>query len=224
MKKILLVEDDKKIVTLLTEYLGRFEFDVSSTSVSENLEIIMEQKPPDLIILDIMLPGKSGLEICKEIRQKSSIPIIMLTARGDVNDRILGLELGADDYIPKPFEPRELVARINAVLGRSEAKPRQGVITIHNLEINTETFSVQKDGKTIELSTIEFDTLVLLARTKGKVWTRDAIMNNLHGVDWSAYNRSIDILISRLRQKLEDNPKTPKYIQTVWGKGYRFLG
>ncbi len=172
-----------------------------------------------------MLPGKDGFAICREVRKTSNIPIIMLTARGDVIDRVSGLELGADDYIGKPFEPRELVARVQAILRRSDsAGPSAGKLSFEGLEIDTESRSVKVDGNSIELTSMEYELLLILARRHGKKLSRDDILGELRGIDAAILTRSVDIMISRLRQKLGDSVKPPRFIQTVWGRGYSFIG
>lgn len=185
----------------------------------------LAREQPDLLLLDVMLPGKDGFEICREVRKTSNIPIIMLTARGDVIDRVSGLELGADDYVGKPFEPRELVARVQATLRRAEiAGPTVGALKFEGLTIEPETRIVRVDGKTVELTSMEFELLLILARRHGRKLSRDDILSELRGIDAAILTRSVDIMISRLRQKLGDSVKPPRFIQTVWGRGYSFVG
>ena len=172
-----------------------------------------------------MLPGKDGFEICREVRKSSNIPIIMLTARGDVIDRVSGLELGADDYIGKPFEPRELVARVQATLRRAQlAGSTVGELSFDGLTIEPETRVVRVDGKSVELTSMEFELLLILARRHGRNLSRDDILSELRGIDAAILTRSVDIMISRLRQKLGDSAKPARFIQTVWGRGYSFVG
>jgi DNA-binding response OmpR family regulator len=179
---------------------------------------------PDLVILDVMLPDMNGFDVCKTIRRDyPGLPVIMLTARGEVTDRIVGLELGADDYLAKPFEPRELVARIQAVLRRSGPKKENPVRVFGRLEIDALKQTVRMDGESIPLTTNEFAALALLSRHPGQVFNRDEIMQALRGMDWDAFNRSVDVTMSRLRQKLGDDPKEPAFIKTVWGAGYAFI-
>lgn len=224
-KKILVIDDDKKLNDLLKDYLGNFGFTVGAATHPARGLKTLKHDPPDLIILDIMLPDMDGFGVCKEIRKTTSVPIIMLTARGEVTDRVVGLELGADDYLPKPFEPRELVARIQSVLRRSGGGPVPGErIRRGDLEIDPAKHSTWLKGSVVELTTMEFKLLALLMRNPGQVFSRDQIMDSLSGMDWEAYDRSIDILISRLRHKLGDPPRKPKYIRTVWGSGYKFIG
>lgn len=231
-RQILIIDDDAKLNDLLTTYLGGFGLRVSSATDPEEGLRMIEMARPDLVILDVMLPVMDGFEACRVIRGKHpSLPIIMLTARGDVMDRVVGLELGADDYLGKPFEPRELVARIQSVLRRA----RRGDIT----EPKTDTSSMRKfgglvmdiprrrvtlSGRVVDLTTGEFEALKLLTDRPGEVLDRDRILESLKGVEAEAYNRAVDITMSRLRQKLGDDPKRPRYIKTVWGAGYAFVG
>ena len=184
----------------------------------------LNQKSPDLVILDVMLPGMDGFEVCKTIRQHSLVPIIMLTARGELMDKVVGLELGADDYLPKPFEPRELVARIHSVLRRAKKIDKTRPQSFDRLEIDFTRHIVKLDGEIVDLTTNEFAALALLTGNPGKVFNRDEILQELRGIDCDAFNRSVDITMSRLRQKLNDDPKNPTFIKTVWGTGYVFVG
>lgn len=223
--KIFVIDDDEKLNELLHTYLEKFGYQVVSfTSPRLGLEKVTKELP-DLVILDVMMPEIDGFTVCKEIRKKHAIPVILLTARGDVTDRIVGLELGADDYLPKPFEPRELVARIQTILRRvSQSKEKLEVMRLGRLVVYPEKQIIEMDGKDLDLSAMEFEALYLLIQQRGKVLTRENIMDSLHGVDWAAFDRSIDILISRLRQKLKDDPKNPIFIKTIWGSGYKFIG
>jgi DNA-binding response OmpR family regulator len=223
-KKILVIDDDKKLNALLRDYLSEFGFTVSTETHPEKALGTLKRKTPDLIILDIMLPDMDGFEVCRKIRQSYDIPIIMLTARGEVEDRIVGLELGADDYIPKPFEPRELVARIQSVLRRGVEAVKPDRYEFKDLVVEIDKQQVLQEGRRIELTTMEFEILCLFIQNPGKVLARDWIMESLRGFEWEAFDRSIDVLISRLRQKLNDNPKSPRYIRTIWGRGYKFIG
>ncbi|MFH1197572.1 MAG: response regulator transcription factor [bacterium] len=223
-KTILIIDDDEKLNNLLADYLAKFNYKVLKSFSAEEGFRKLKNGYPDIIILDIMLPGKDGFEICRTIRKDNSIPIIMLTARGDVTDRIVGLELGADDYLPKPFEPRELVARIQSVLRRTDNLSCPEIINTGVLNINFNSQKVMLADKTVDLTTMEFALLSLFIKNPGKVYSREKIMDTLKGMDWEAYDRSIDVLISRLRQKLNDDPRNPDYIKTVWGAGYKFIG
>jgi DNA-binding response OmpR family regulator len=170
-----------------------------------------------------MLPDMDGFDVCRTIRQTSNVPIIMLTARGEITDKVVGLELGADDYLAKPFEPRELVARIQSVLRRTRRLEDTRSLSFNRLSIDPGTQMVLLDGIPVDLTTNEFRALVLLAANAGKVLNRDQILQELRGIDCDAFNRSVDITVSRLRQKLRDNPKSPEFIKTVWGSGYVFI-
>jgi len=223
-KTILVIDDDEKLIDLLSGYLHNFGFQViTATHPHEGLKIL-EQNHPDLIILDIMLPDMDGFEVCKEIRKTYSTPILMLTARGEVTDRIVGLEIGADDYLPKPFEPRELVARIQTILRRIQKDPDSDRIRFGPLIINLSKHDAELDGERLNLTTMEFELLALFTKNPGKVMTRDHIMERTHNLDWEAFDRTVDVLMSRLRQKLQDDPKNPRFFKTIWGKGYKFIG
>ena len=221
---LLIIDDDEKLNRLLEDYLADFGYRVvSATHPRMGLKRLASIKP-DLIVLDVMLPEMTGFEVCKRIRQTDSVPIIMLTARGDLTDRILGLEIGADDYLPKPFEPRELVARIQTVLRRASKSSPRGIRKFGRLRIDLERRQVTLDDQAVFLTTNEFAALSLLTEKPGKVMDRDTILQTLRGIDCEAFNRSVDITMSRLRQKLGDDPKAPTYIKTVWGTGYVFVG
>lgn len=225
MTKVLLIDDDRKHSDLMQAYFKRFGINLVCAYDADEGFKKLSRESPDLLLLDVMLPGKDGFEICREIRKTSTIPIIMLTARGDVIDRVSGLELGADDYIGKPFEPRELVARVQATLRRSEVTgPTAGELNFEGLVIDTETRSVRVDDEPVELTSMEFELLVILARRHGRKLSRDDILSELRGIDAAILTRSVDIMISRLRQKLGDTIKPPRFIQTIWGRGYSFVG
>ncbi|MCC7258671.1 MAG: response regulator transcription factor [Gammaproteobacteria bacterium] len=227
MPRILLIDDDEKLGDLLGAYFKRFDLDLVAASHPALGLQKLEKEQPDLVILDVMLPDQDGFQVCREIRRTSSVPIIMLTARGDVTDRVVGLELGADDYMPKPFEPRELVARVQNVLRRTaprEQPPAAGALHYKDLDINLERRTVELDGATLDLTTMEYQLLVLFAQNPGRTFTRDEILNELRGIDAQLFSRSVDILVSRLRQKLKDTTRQPRFIKTVWGTGYTFVG
>lgn len=221
---VLLIDDDERLGALLTEYLGRFGFAVSAFAHPEAGLRAMKSVQPEILILDVMLPDMDGFALCRKVRETSRIPIVMLTARGDVMDRIVGLELGADDYLPKPFEPRELVARIQAVLRRGRGAEDDEAIRAGELELHPGARSAALRGEELVLTSAEFELLALLVRNRGRVLTRDRILDETRGVDWESFDRSIDVLISRLRQKLGDDAKRPKYIRTIRGTGYSFIG
>ncbi len=225
MAKVLIIDDDRKHSELLQAYFKRFGIKLICALEAEDGFRKLNREDPDLLLLDVMLPGKDGFEICREVRKTSSIPIIMLTARGEVIDRVSGLELGADDYIGKPFEPRELVARVQALLRRVNASgPESTRLEFDGLSIDTETRTVQVDDKPVDLTSMEFELLLILARRHGKKLSRDDILSELRGIDAAILTRSVDIMISRLRNKLGDSVKPPRFIQTIWGRGYSFVG
>jgi DNA-binding response OmpR family regulator len=222
--RVLLIDDDEKLNRLLLEYLGRFNFVVRPVVHPADGLRALESDPPDIVILDVMLPDVDGFAVCRKVRATSQVPIIMLTARGDVADRIVGLELGADDYLAKPFEPRELMARMQAVLRRSAVAAPEEHVRVGSLEVNWTTLSARLDGELLSLTPAEFELLGLFVRNRGRVLSRDRILDETRGIDWDAYDRSIDVLVSRLRQKLGDDPKRPAFIRTMRGTGYRFIG
>lgn len=226
MPKILLIDDDEKLGDLLQSFFGRFDLDLIAAHDPETGLQSLGDEDPDLVILDVMLPGQDGFEVCRQIRKSSSVPIIMLTARGEVTDRIVGLEIGADDYMPKPFEPRELVARIQNVLRRSQSDKKQSGTRLEyaGLSVDLDRRSAELDGETLDLTTMEYQLLALFAGNPGRTFTRDEILNELRGIDAQLFSRSVDILVSRLRQKLGDTSKQARFIKTVWGTGYAFIG
>lgn len=218
---VLLIDDDEKLGELLAEYFVKFNIHLMSAATPrKGLKILTEQQP-DLVILDIMLPEMSGFEVCEVIRQQSNIPIIMLTARGEVNDRVTGLAIGADDYLSKPFDPRELVTRIEIILSRVHNEPEAehtDILQFSQLTINKKNHQVNIKHHPIELTAKEYTLLILMCEHPDKVYSRDDIMTELSGIDSELFSRSVDILVSRLRNKL----KPLDYIQTVWGVGYKF--
>ncbi|WP_455202249.1 response regulator transcription factor [Kaarinaea lacus] len=221
MHNILLIDDDERLAELLRQYFEQHNLVLSSATLPSKGMEKLEAGTFDLVILDIMLPEMDGFQVCKTIRKHNDIPILMLTARGEVMDRVIGLELGADDYLPKPFEPRELVARIQNILKRSEHIPNQpGTLTFGQLSIDTGLREAKLAGKTVQLSTMEYQLLELFSKKPGKTFTRDEILNHLKGVETDIFSRSVDILVSRLRQKL----KPLDLIKTVRGSGYIFTG
>ena len=225
MTKILLIDDDEKLGDLLGTFFERFDLDLKVAHDPDTGLGKLEAEKPDLVILDVMLPGQDGFEVCRTIRKSSNVPIIMLTARGEVTDRIVGLEIGADDYMPKPFEPRELVARIQNVLRRSgDTRPQGQQLHYEGLSIDLDRRSAELDGAALDLTTMEYQLLALFASNPGRTYTRDEILNELRGIDAQLFSRSVDILVSRLRQKLGDTSKQARFIKTVWGTGYAFIG
>ena len=221
---VLLIDDDVKLCQLLKTYLTGhgFTLDISNT-VKDGLRQLRAQDY-DVVLLDIMLPDGDGLEVCKKIRFDSSVPIIMLTARGADEDKIIGLELGADDYLAKPFNPRELVARMKAVLRRKGAAIDGSLKAIEfgDFYLNEQNQKVMVKGKEVELTSAEFRLLKVLASNPGKVFTRERLMDLVQGRDFDGVDRSIDVHISRLRTKIEPDPRNPRWIKTIWGTGYRF--
>jgi len=222
--RVLLIDDDEALGALLTEYLGQFGFAVKAVARPEEGLQSIADAPPDIVVLDVMLPGMDGFEVCRKLRETSRVPIVMLTARGGVMDRIVGLELGADDYLPKPFEPRELVARLQAVLRRGGEGEAGESVKVGPLEIQWDSRTTRLDGRPLELTTAEFELLSLLVKSRGRVLSRERILEATRGLDFEAYDRSIDVLVSRLRQKLGDDPRRPVFIKTLRGVGYRFIG
>ncbi len=224
---VLIIDDDRRHTDLLKAYLARFE--IRAASAAEGVEGLRKLRDlePELVILDVMLPGKDGFELCRTIRRESAVPIIMLTARGEVTDRIVGLEIGADDYLGKPFEPRELVARIQTILRRTtDIQParEEGELAFGDLHIDTKARTVTLAGTVVPLTTMEYELLSFLASNPGRKLSRDEILGKLRGIDTEIFTRSVDIMVSRLRNKLGDTTKPPRYIQTVWGLGYCFVG
>jgi two-component system, OmpR family, response regulator len=206
MARILLIDDDEQLGAPLAAYFARFDLQLSQATRPGAGLAQLRQGGFDVAILDVMLPEMDGFALCRTIRKESDIPLIMLTARGEVMDRVVGLELGADDYVPKPFEPRELVARVQTVLRRRSASPAQApgsTLRFEGLTIDPVTRSVQRQGQRVELTSTEFDLLLLLAREPGKVFSRDDILNHLRGHEAELYTRAVDIVVSRLRKKLE---------------------
>ena len=225
MYRLLLIDDDSELASLLGQYFTQFDFELDSETLPSQGLALLKQHRYDLVILDIMLPEIDGFEVCKRIRKHSDIPIIMLTARGEVMDRIVGLELGADDYLPKPFEPRELVARIQRILKRSQINQANDNVTAKQLSfgrlcIDSIQRQVKLDGEIIALSAMEYKLLILFASSPQKTFSRDELLNQLKGIDADVYTRSIDILVSRLRNKL----KPLDLIKTIRGQGYVFVG
>ena len=222
--RILIIDDDVTLNALLTEYLQGFGHTLISETTAEAGRRRLRRELPDLLILDVMLPDTDGLTLCREFRAEYDLPIIMLTARGEVADRVMGLELGADDYMPKPFEPRELVARIQSVIRRAKDRIKSAVLVCDGLRLQTETRRVELDGNDVELTTMEFELLKGLMESRGRVMSRDRLIERLRGIDADVFDRSIDMLISRLREKLGDDPRQPRFIRTVRMGGYQFVG
>lgn len=222
--ELLIVDDDEDLNALLTEYLLRFGHTLRSATTAAAGRQQLSRALPDLLILDVMLPDTDGLALCRELRAEYDVPIIMLTARGEVADKVMGLELGADDYMAKPFEPRELVARIETIMRRSRDRRRGTVLVYDGLRLEPETRRVELDGVNIELTTMEFELLRDLMQSRGRVMSRDRLIERLRGYDADMFDRSVDMLVSRLREKLHDDPRKPRFIRTVRRAGYQFVG
>jgi two-component system phosphate regulon response regulator OmpR len=229
-KKVLLVDDDEKLRKLLGEYLEGYGFKVIALADGSMVPETIHTKSPDMVILDIMLPKRNGLEVLKDIRMEFAIPVIMLTAKGDDEDRIVGLELGADDYLPKPFNPRELLARIKAVFRRHyrwnksrAAQDEDTYIKAAGLVLNRAKQTLLKGDRELELSSTEFKLLEILMQHPNQVMGRDQLMDLARGRDFMAFDRSIDVHVSKLRAKIETDPRSPRYIKTIWGTGYMFV-
>ena len=220
-ERLLLVEDDPSIREIATLGLEQAGFRVTATGDGRDALLRFRQSPFDLVVLDIMLPSLDGLEVCREIRRESQSPIVMLSARAELHDVVVGLELGADDYVTKPFELPELVARIKAVLRRSTGSPADGTIAIDDLEIDAGSFTVRRGGEEIPLTATEFRLLLELARRPKQVFTRELLLELVWNYDYLGDSRLVDVAVQRLRGKIEADPKEPKLIRTVRGIGYR---
>ncbi len=220
---ILVVDDEPKIAKLARDYLKKSGFRVITAGDGDTALSVARRDKPDLIVLDLMLPGMDGLDVCRVLRRESDVPIIMLTARSEESDQLIGLELGADDYITKPFSPRALVARVRAVLRRVQGGTRQpGVIHAGDLKIDLEGHRVTYEGEPIHLTRNEFKLLAVMAQHPGQIFKRSQLLEHLHGVAYDGYDRSVDSHIKNLRRKIEKDPADPQYVQTVYGVGYRF--
>ncbi len=220
---ILVVDDEPKIVRLAQDYLEHSGYRVVIAGDGQMALDTARQSRPDLVVLDLNLPGMDGLEVCRRLRSDSNVPIIMLTARVEETDRLIGLELGADDYITKPFSPRELVARTRAVLRRAGGETRQrDIIRVGDLEIDLGRHLVSRAGESVHLTPIEFNILTTLAQQPGQTFSRSQLLDRLHGVTYESYDRSVDSHVKNLRHKLEPDPSEPVYVLTVYGVGYRF--
>ena len=221
MIKALLIDDDQKLGDLLTNYLKTFDINLSVVNDPREGMTTINDLDPDLLILDVMMPHINGFDLCKKIREESNKPIIILSARGEADDKVKGIDLGADDYLSKPFEARELVARIHGLLRRlrkdSDKNPDQ------IFKVDQQRLEVSLDGAILDLTTKEFELMDLFIKNPGVIFSRDEIIKEIKGIDAHLFSRSIDILISRLRHKIEDNPKDPQLVKTIWGKGYMFV-
>jgi DNA-binding response OmpR family regulator len=220
--RILLIEDDKRLAEMVSNYLGEAGFATAIAGSGANGIALHDREPFDVLILDLMLPDMDGLDVCRRIREKSQTPILMLTARGDAMDRVVGLEMGADDYLPKPFEPRELLARLRALLRRAKSERKPDVLRFGRLEIDVGARRIRLDGEDRAVTSYQFALLLALAQNAGRVLTRDALMTLLRNESLEAFDRSIDVHVSRIRAAIEDDPKKPKRVITVRGTGYVF--
>jgi DNA-binding response OmpR family regulator len=225
--RLLIVDDDRETLDLLSLYLTEQGFAVSCVENGEAMDAWLAENTADLVVLDLMLPGEDGLSIARRLGSEHTLPIVMISARGEELDRIVGLEVGADDYLPKPFNPRELLARIRAVLRRSASLPEAAskVADEHSFaafRFEPERRALYRDGAEVKLSRSEFDLLSVFVTHPNQVLSRDLIMDNLSGRDRDPFDRSIDVRVTRLRHKIEEDPTEPRLIRTVWGVGYQF--
>jgi two-component system phosphate regulon response regulator OmpR len=223
IERVLLVEDDARLAEMLQEYLGQAGFGVTVAALGAAALERLNEAEYDAVVLDLMLPDMDGLEVCRRLRAVRETPVLMLTARGDAIDRIVGLELGADDYLPKPFEPRELLARLRAIVRRGvRVAVSEKALHFGRLELDTAARAVRLDGRPCELTGYQFDLLVALAKNAGRVMSREILMDLLKGECFESFDRSIDVHVSRIRACIEDNPKKPRRVITVRAAGYVF--
>ena len=224
MNRILIVEDEPALANVVKDYLKNELFDVEICTEGDKAIEVFNKYRPSLLILDLMLPGMNGYEICKNVRMTSVIPILILSAKTDEFDKVMGLNLGADDYMTKPFRPKELVARVNALIRRSQVfnKDNLEVIDVGDIRIFIKEYKVEKNNVKIELSKKEFELLLFLAKNPKQVFTREHLYEGVWGLDSYGDLDTVTVTINRLRQKIEENPATPKHILTVWGVGYKF--
>jgi two-component system phosphate regulon response regulator OmpR len=223
-ERLLMIEDDESLADMVADYLRESGFEVTVRGEAGLGLTLLEHGDFDALVLDIMLPDLDGFEVCRRVRAKSNIPIVMLTARGDETDRIVGLELGADDYLPKPFNPRELLARLRAVLRRRDSARTTGskLMRFGRLEIDRDARLIRVDGEPRTLTSYQFDLLCALAASAGRVMSREKLMDSVKGEPFEAFDRSIDVHISRIRAAIEDDPKHPRRVITIRGAGYVF--
>ena len=224
MNKILVVEDEVRIARLVRDYLEHAGFQATIAGDGDSALASARRARPDLVVLDLGLPGRDGLDVARTLRRTSNVPIVMLTARGEETDRIVGLELGADDYVTKPFSPRELVARVRAVLRRTQAAAADGpeLLRVADVEVDVPRMRVTVAGRQVDLTATEFQLLAALVREPGRVLTRGQLLDAVHGVTFESYERAIDAHVKNIRKKIEPTPGRPRYLLTVHGVGYRF--
>lgn len=224
MPKILIIDDDQELTELLVEFLSDFKYQTHVCHTPLSGLDYLEKNDVDLVLLDIMLPEMDGFQVLRKIREKSETPVMMLTAKGDVADKVVGLELGADDYLPKPFEPRELVARIQSILRRVvSSNSMLDIVEFEGLKVDKIKEEIELDGETINLSTSEFEALLLFVDNNNQVLDREFLVENLRGIRWQTYDRSVDVLVSRLRNKLGETPTKIRFLKTIHGVGYKFV-
>ena len=221
-ERILMIDDDARLSGMVQDYLGGAGFRLTLAAAAREGEALLKRETFDAVILDLMLPDADGLDLCRRLRQASDVPILMLTARGEPMDRVVGLEIGADDYLAKPFEPRELLARLRAVLRRKSAAPRAEILRFGRLEIDKGARTIRLDGEEKTITSYQYALLLALAERAGRVLSRDALMDLLKGEKLEAFDRSVDVHVSRIRAAIEDDPKKPRRILTVRGAGYVF--
>ncbi len=222
MKTVLVVDDEPRIVQLARDYLEHAGFQVTSASDGKEALVAFRTAAPDLIVLDLGLPLVDGLDVARTVRKTSNVPIVMLTGRGDEADRVAGLELGADDYVTKPFSPKELVARVRAVLRRAElAAAPADVLRVGELHVDVPRMAVHVRDRAVQLTPTEFHLLLTMARAPGRIFTRAQLLDAVHGVSFESYERAIDAHVKNIRRKLEPDPRAPRYLLTVHGVGYR---
>ncbi len=224
-QRVLVVDDERTVTEVVERYLRREGFDVAVAGDGEEALRLAREWEPDLVVLDLMLPLVDGLEVCRRLRKDTQLPIIMLTARGEETDRVVGLEMGADDYVVKPFSPRELVARVKSVLRRAVSGPVQepgGSMRFDGITINPQTRGVTVDSKDVHLTAKEFDLLLFMATYKGQVFTRSQLMDQVWDYTYAADSSTVTVHVRRLREKIEADPIRPRFIKTVWGVGYKF--
>ncbi|HYY55662.1 MAG TPA: response regulator transcription factor [Candidatus Dormibacteraeota bacterium] len=222
MKRVLVVDDEPKITQLVRDYLERGGFAVTTASDGTSALALARSERPDLVILDLGLPDKDGLDVTRALRRDSTIPLIVLTARAEESDRLVGLELGADDYVTKPFSPKELVARVRAVLRRATAAPADEILRVGDVTLDIPRRRVSVGDAQVELTATEFELVATLARHPGRVFTRAQLLDAVRGVAFESYERAIDAHVKNIRRKMEPDPRRPRYLLTAYGVGYRF--